>query len=154
MNNWLQKILGDPDVVIGDDYLERWYLIPRNRWLNIYLHRFTGSDDDRALHDHPWHSVSLLLAGRCHEIVGKTWSYPRYLRTHRYEQIRRPRRLWPLFRKATHLHRMVIEDGPVWTLFITGPHIREWGFQCPKRWVHWREFTDESGNRTGRGCGE
>ena len=42
--------------VIGKNYLSRWHIIPRNRYFNIYLHKFVGSDDDRALHDHPWRS--------------------------------------------------------------------------------------------------
>ena len=52
-----------PDRVINSSYLHRWHILPRNRWCNIYLHRFVGDDDDRALHDHPWWSVSFLLKG-------------------------------------------------------------------------------------------
>jgi hypothetical protein len=40
-----------PDQVIGGrerPYMLRWYLIPRNRFCNIYLHHFLRSDDDRA----------------------------------------------------------------------------------------------------------
>ena len=45
------------DFVIGGaerPYLRRWWVIPRNRLFNVYLHQFLRSDDDRALHDHPW----------------------------------------------------------------------------------------------------
>lgn len=38
---------GNPDIIIGengDDYLHRWYVIPRNRFFNIYLHYFLRSD--------------------------------------------------------------------------------------------------------------
>ena len=57
-----------PDFIVGADspdgaYLHRWYLIPRNRVLNIYLHQFLRDVDDRALHDHPWPWCSLLLDG-------------------------------------------------------------------------------------------
>lgn len=45
-------------------YLTRWHLIPRNRWFNLYLHKFVHGDDERALHDHPWPSASLILEGR------------------------------------------------------------------------------------------
>ena len=48
----------------GSEYLVRRYLLPRNKFLNIYLHKFLGSDDDRALHDHPWYSISCVLKGR------------------------------------------------------------------------------------------
>src|SRR5258708_303359 len=56
-----------PDVLIGkqdDTYMERWWVIPRNRFFNIYLHHFLRSDDDRALHDHPWLNASILLQGK------------------------------------------------------------------------------------------
>ena len=57
----------EPDFIIGDNYLRRWWLIPRNRWLNVYLHEFRASDDDRALHDHPWASCSIILRGEYFE---------------------------------------------------------------------------------------
>ncbi len=148
--NFLEAIMikRKPDVVIGDGYLERWYVIPRNRYFNIYLHKFTGSDDDRATHDHPWNSVSFLLKGKLREIYGVNlvpgmfgfWRDIPWLK--------------PIYRSATFSHRLVVEEGPVWTLFITGPRIREWGFLCPNGWVHWKQFTDETGLKKGAGCGE
>jgi len=56
-----------PDFVIGPSempYLRRWWIIPRNRFFNIYLHQFLHSDDDRALHDHMYINLSILLRGR------------------------------------------------------------------------------------------
>ena len=56
-----------PDFVVrardGSVYLRRWWLIPRNRWCNLYLHQFLASDDERALHDHMYFSASLMLWG-------------------------------------------------------------------------------------------
>ena len=41
---WFEKIaLRKPDFVIGghdDPYMLRWWIIPRNRFFNIYLHKF------------------------------------------------------------------------------------------------------------------
>ena len=135
-----------PDVTIGENYLERWYLIPRNRFLNVYLHKFSGCDDDRALHDHPWHSVSFLLKGRLDEIMPA--------RAGRLERQRRREvpRFIPVFRSATHAHRLELIEGPAWTVFITGPKFRSWGFLCPQGWRHWKDFTDATGNNVGRGC--
>jgi hypothetical protein len=62
----------DPDFIIGgqaNPYLLRWWIIPRNRFFNIYLHRFLRSDDDRALHDHSWCNVSILLDGAYYEYM-------------------------------------------------------------------------------------
>lgn len=119
-----------PDVVIGgteDPYLYRWHIIPRNKYFNIYLHHFMRSDDDRALHDHPWWNISILLTGGYLEHT-KTDVLPRY-------------RGSVVFRGPSTSHRIELDHGPVWTLFITGRRVREWGFHCPQGWKHWKEFT-------------
>ncbi|WP_428485976.1 hypothetical protein [Rhodopila sp.] len=138
-----------PDVMIGGPdtpYLRRWWIIPRNRWCNLYLHHFLRSDDDRALHDHPWASLSILLRGRYREhlVTG-----PGKLTV----RLRRPFR--PILRRAVTAHRVaLIDDQPVWTLFITGPRRREWGFLCPNGWRHWKAFTDPADpGAIGPGCG-
>ncbi|MGE0425288.1 MAG: hypothetical protein AB7O88_23720 [Reyranellaceae bacterium] len=138
-----------PDVVIGgadNPYLKRWWLIPRNRFFNVYLHRFLRSDDDRALHDHPWWNLSMLLDGRYVEHTISAGGI----------NVRTERRAgdWK-FRRANAAHRIELVDGPCWTLFITGPRLREWGFHCPRGWVHWRDFTSgPRGETIGKGCGE
>src|ERR1700722_14934819 len=48
---------------LNQPFLRRWFVIPKNRWLNIYYHNFVRSDDDRALHDHPWANLSHLVHG-------------------------------------------------------------------------------------------
>lgn len=131
-----------------DPYLKRWFIVPRNRWFNIYLHRFCRSDDDRALHDHPWVNCSVLLVG----------SYREHCQDGRIV-LRKPWRPWAFWRlpvrRATTAHRVELIDGRrVWTLFLTGPRIRSWGFLCPQGWRHWEEFCEvrEGGNTVGRGC--
>ena len=122
-------------------YLRRWFLVPRNRFLNVYLHEFLDSDDDRALHDHPWASLSWLLFGLLTEVTtqGRTGLLPG---------------AW-VYRKATHAHRLVLYGDRAVTLFITGPRVRDWGFHCPKGWGHWRDFVKpESTGEVGVGCGE
>lgn len=70
---WLRKWLHlQPHQIIGGEerpYLLRWYVIPRNRGLNVYLHKFLRDDDDRALHDHPWWFVSVMLWGQYVEVT-------------------------------------------------------------------------------------
>lgn len=155
----------EPDFTIGgaaDPYLKRWWVIPRNRWFNIYLHHFLRSDDDRALHDHPWVNVSILLRG----------SYMEHLPDGRVK-MRKPWRPWApwrlVFRLPTQPHRIELllvdlrtgirgpfgsHEIPVWTLFLTGPNVRAFGFLCPKGWCHWRDFTNpgDDGATVGRGC--
>lgn len=139
-----------PDFLIGDTddpYLRRWWVIPRNRWFNIYLHHFCRSDDDRALHDHPWVNLSILLSG----------SYLEHTPSGIF--LRQPWRPWAIWRlpmrRATAAHRVeLINSRQVWTLFLTGPKIREWGFHCPQGWRHWTDFAivTTDGNKAGKGC--
>jgi len=140
-----------PDFIVGnpgDPYLLRWHLIPRNRFFNVYLHKFLRDDDDRALHDHPWASLSIVLRGGYYEIKpGPDGT----------EQRRWYGRLSAIFRRATHQHRIELpkDKRPCWTLFLTGPNVREWGFHCPQGWVHWEDFVDQTDHgNIGRGCGE
>lgn len=129
-----------PSKTIGENYLERWHLIPKNRYFNIYLHKFSGSDDERAMHDHPWSSVSILLSGK----LGEWFDNNGVLA---WRVIRRWR---VVYRPATHAHRLVIFRGtPTWTLFITGPKVREWGFHCRNGWQHWTTMATEDGRMIG-----
>lgn len=142
-----------PDLVIGDPaapYLKRWYVIPRNPVANIYLHLILRSDEDRALHDHPWWNISVVLIGGYFEhriaaggISSKIWRGARSL----------------AFRGAATAHRLEIDPAHAScavTLSITGPRFREWGFHCAQAgWRHWRDFTaGPNGETVGRGCGE
>lgn len=134
-----------PDFIVGEStnpYLNRWWLVPRNRVLNVYLHQFLRSDDDRALHDHPWVWCSVLLRGRYIEVTRDGAR-----REYAAGSCR--------FHRATFAHRLeVVRDVGCWTLFITGPRVRTWGFHCPQGWRNWRIFTDPAtnGSTIGRGC--
>ena len=139
----------EPDFVIGGaekPYLLRWFVIPRNRIFNVYVHRFLRSDDDRALHCHPWMNASILLRGEYAEHTIAQGGVAQCARLVAGDvRVRWSGRL---------AHRIELTDGPCWTLFLTGPRYRSWGFHCPTRWVPWREFTapDDSG-AIGPGCG-
>jgi len=139
--NWVTR--RPPDVNIRDNYLHRWWVIPRNRFFNIYLHHIMGNDHDQALHDHPWYNVSIPLRGRIMEF-----------RPGGRQQVMYPGKV--VFRRGVTCHRLEIEDGTdAWTLFITGPKYREWGFHCPKGWVIWTDFVDPNDEgEVGAGCGE
>jgi hypothetical protein len=196
----------EPDVTLinpnGTVYLRRWWIIPRNSLCNIYLHQFLHDDEDRALHDHPWASLSIILKG----------GYIEHMYDSAGEKIQKIRNVGRfIYRKATHGHRIELhrdtppfrlavysssledngvnidagfgfgarkytslEDAlseqidelkkqspviPAWTLFITGPWQRTWGFICPQGWKSWREFLgvpygQAKGDERGPGCGE
>jgi hypothetical protein len=193
-----------PDFVIGGTerpYLRRWFVIPRNPIFNIYLHQFLRSDDDRALHDHPWWFVSMMLVGKYREYMpgggaegqrgtgaegtGRGGAEEQRIKgaggvsgeqstgegaaSHHSPITRHPgdwicetRRGGSIaFRRAEHRHRVELlkrDDGtpiPCWTVVLTGPNMRTWGFWCPKGFVPWHDFVsmDDTGD-VGPGCGE
>lgn len=136
-----------PDFVVGgaeSPYLYRWWVIPRNRLFNVYLHQFLRSDDDRALHDHPWLWCSWLLRGDYTEHRIKEGG------VHVRREFSAGSVRLALPRTA---HRIEVRLPGTWTLFFTGPVVRDWGFHCPAGWRHWRAFTDpKDPGGVGRGC--
>jgi hypothetical protein len=103
-------------------YMARWYV--QTPWFTIRLHHILRSDNAVSFHDHPWDFTSFLLSGGYTEVTptGTRW--------------------WPRFsvirRRAEDLHRLVL-TRPVWTLVLTGPRRREWGFEIDGQWVHWQD---------------
>jgi hypothetical protein len=142
-----------PDFVITDEalpdepYMLRWYLIPRNRFLNIYLHKFLRSDTAEALHDHPWlFNISWILENEYTEVTVLPGGVNR--RIVYQEGAVKPR-------LGAAPHRVELHNGPVWTLFVTGPVFREWGFHCPKGWVQFKRFSSyQKGSSVQKGCPE
>lgn len=173
----------EPDFIIrpaGRDQTLRWHVIPRNRWFNIYVHKWIESDDDRAPHDHPYHNASILLEGH----------YVEWMLRHPHAVAAGDTRERPFMRRQGHIylrkamtaHRVelreyVTEDyrgdtitmihpwgfnklpGRTYTkaecitLFITGRRFRDWGFHCPKGFVREDEFRDgRDKGKTGKGC--
>jgi len=127
------------DLLIDIDYMERWYLIPRNRFFNIYAHRFIGSDAPTP-HDHPWFSFGLILDGQYLEHTPKGTSH---------------KRAGSLSFRGPRYQHWIEVDQPVHTLFITGPNLFQWGFLCESGWVHHEQYIAQRGpNRRASGCGE
>ena len=146
-----------PSMVVGpaaDPYILRWFLFRTERFGNklprLYLHKFLRSDDDRAPHDHPWWFISVLLRG----------SYVEHRWIDGVETIHRRRAPSIAFRPLSTRHRVMLDEhtnmggwtlpierwqDPVWTLILTGPAVRTWGFWCKETFVPSREFD---------GCGE
>lgn len=143
MAAWAASVMTrEPDFIVGENYLRRWFIVPRNAQMNVYLHEFRRSDDDRAMHDHPWNNRSFIIAGQYIE------------HTPQGRILRQPGDC--AVRLATDRHRVELINGaPCVTLFTTGPKIRDWGFHCPQGFVPWQEFTDPTNyGNVGRGCGE
>lgn len=145
-----------PDFLIGPDpkdpYMRRWWIIPRNKIFNIYLHHMRHDDDDRAPHDHPWWSLSLCLDGYIQEMELLPKIFEESEQRFRQNHIRKGDWKW---RGKEYAHFLKLPEGDAWTLFITGPKICKWGFHCPKGWLPWDKFVDPTDpGKPGRGCGE
>lgn len=191
--DWLLKRLQDwaagvmerrkPDFLIGPDkadpYMERWWIVPRNRVANIYLHRVRKSDDDRALHDHPWVNASVILETGYVEMLpveqtpeGRALGPFRHaLRPPGAVVARGPRAAHRLVTIADferrHAPLAEFPARPAVTLFLTGPKLRTWGFWCERwiggkffgtpvpRFVPWQKFVNPADpGRPGPGCGD
>ena len=81
---------------------------------SLRLHHWLAPDDDRALHDHPWWFTTLVLRG------GYTDRNPGGDDHLRAGSVR--------YRPALHRHTVVPDAGGAWTLLVTGPPVRSWGF--------------------------
>lgn len=124
----LEKIVCNrlPDIVIKEGYMYRWYVIPRNRWFNIYFHLFEGSDEP-VFHDHPWYSWGMLLEGSYIEHTPYGDNFYRDGESG--------------FRSPEFLHWLEV-NNPAKTIFVTGPVLRVWGFLVNGKWVPFHEHLD------------
>lgn len=146
------RIPGDESV---SPYMWRWWKIPRNWALNCYFHIILRSDDDTALHDHPWWNFSIVLEGGYFEhtilaggVHRKVWYGPGSVRF----------RPWGNFAHRLELaterdkYSDPVGELPAKTIFVTGPTLRRWGFHHhPEKWVdayEWDAFCEERGIST------
>jgi len=92
------------------------YTLLKTRWFNLYLHQLDAPQwHPVGCHDHPWWFWTMILKGGYDEKIGT-------------EITRRlPGDL--LYRKSTHSHDVVTPYGRSWSLVLTGPKSRDWGFQ-------------------------
>jgi hypothetical protein len=80
----------------------------------LRLHHWLAPDDDRAFHDHPWWFVTLVLRGG---YIDRSTSGDDHVRVGRIR-----------YRPALHRHTVIPNPGGAWTVLVTGPKTRSWGF--------------------------
>jgi len=129
------------DRVNNEPYLERYYLFLKERKrfpFNIFIHKFLKGDPD-DVHDHPWPYATLILKGGYYEWVpefdgkGQMVGQRRYWRRPGHFRICRP----------TSYHRIELApDVTAWTLFMPGPHVREWGFLVRDKWIQHDQYLE------------
>lgn len=110
---------GEPLGLETCPYVFRW--IAETPWASLRVHHWVGPDDDRAFHDHPWWFLTLVVrGGYVDRSPGEAMFSP-----HRTEHLRAPALR---FRPALHRHTVVPDEGGAWTVLLTGPVARPWGF--------------------------
>jgi hypothetical protein len=124
---------GEPDVsglrydpvLDGDYHLDRWHLV-ESKVTSVRYHLLRSSDRS-DMHDHPWDYVTTLLSGAYveHTPLGATW----------YQAP------CTLVRPAEWVHRLELAESPCWTLMMTGPMRRAWGFHTSEGFVPWRSYS-------------
>jgi hypothetical protein len=134
-------------------YMLRWWHWTRNAFFNCYLHRVYRSDDDTALHDHPWWNFSIVLDGGYWEhtilpggVHRKEWFGPGAMQFRGFGRNAHRLELAPMHATGEPWNPDTLM--PATTIFITGPVLRRWGFHHPERWVDayaWDEFCRERG---------
>jgi len=148
----------------GSLYMERYWLVPfidnehagcyAMRWwrepfgwlcqrfgIAMRIHIIHTPDLDRALHDHPWSFVSVILRGwytelrpidngrPCFENAKEEFTWVIHRAEHSIA-----------FRHATDRHRIVNHSRQCVTLFITGPKRQWWGFYTPNGKVYYKDY--------------
>lgn len=121
--------LGDP----ACPYLRRWVLNVAHVG-SLRVHHWHGSDDPRYLHDHGWWFVTLVLKG----------GYADVQQASSIMDVLRPGSV--RFRAATHTHSVQVAPGGCWTIMLTGPVSRDWGFWVDGTWMRMRRFFREYGH--------
>jgi hypothetical protein len=130
------KLFSRSVIGAGSPPLLTRYILFRTSAIGVYLHHFTRSDYDRALHDHPWPFVAIILKG------GYTEEHDQTIDGGKIQEWRGPGSI--LLRPAEWRHRVILTNGPSWSLIVVGRRARKWGFWLPEGWCWWRRHNEAS----------
>ena len=129
------------DRVNDEPYLERYYVFLKDRtWFpfNVFVHRFLKSDPT-DVHDHPWSYFTLILRGGYWEWI------PIFDRQgKRISEVAKWRGAghWR-FSPADSYHRIELDPAvECWSLFMPGPHRKDWGFLVRGEWMQWQQYLE------------
>lgn len=130
------EVLGPPLVLHDEnnsrEFLKRWRLV-QTPWFSIFVHRMQVPDPGNDLHDHPWAFLSLVVKGGYVERVAERGVAGEVLRG---------RGRWSVAGiRLDQRHTVAAVRDPTWTLIVTGPTRRRWGFFVDGEWQDWeREY--------------
>lgn len=163
MERFLNRLLDHKTIVNcdRDPYLLRWYLF-RTARVSCFIHKFIRSDEDRALHDHPWaflvvpvwqgyveHSDRRMdWNERMSWIIASMDKNGAFSPLPPEPLVATQRRVWPFWsarwRPATYRHRVeLIKDQPSWSVFFHFKREREWGFHPAEGFTLWNKWWED-----------
>lgn len=111
-------------------------IICRNRFFNIFIHRFLKSDPE-TLHDHPWNFLSFIIRGSYIEEIESNGNRVYLIRSASNRRL--------AFRKATMFHRIKLfkqysyRNAPI-TLCVTFNRQKSWNYLTETGPVKWRKY--------------
>lgn len=131
-----------------DPLVIRWILF-RTPWCAVFLHKLCRSDYERALHDHPWPFVSIVLKGEYLEVVTENnaaihrrrWSVAYRPAAWRHRVVLTREKI--NFRATTPRSELHVPYRPCWTLMLVGPRQRRWGFWVDGQFCWWRKHNPD-----------
>jgi hypothetical protein len=117
LTKFIKRLLPYKDIgweEIGEEFTR--FILLKTPFFTIYLHRLIAPNAHPECHDHPWTFLAILLKGGYWEFNDKFGWIRRY-----------PGEI--LYRPAEFSHNVLTPlDVVSWSLVITGPKRREWGF--------------------------
>ena len=113
---------------IGEKFT-RYFLI-KSRVGNVYLHQLNAPNWHPECHDHPWGFIAIILRRGYIERTRKQDVVFGRVVNSLIDTRKRPGTI--LFRPAAFLHN-VRTEGTSWSLILTTPKSREWGFKPCER---------------------
>lgn len=135
LDQWFKKM-----VIVNCEhqpYLHRWYVFKTKR-ITLFVHKFVRSDEDRALHDHPWAFLVIPIWRGYTEHSDRLVRYERAGDARRFPVINRVLPfLGTRYRDFFYRHRVELkrdargEPLPAWSIFFHFTRRREWGYWLP-----------------------
>lgn len=136
MRLWRRLTINRSD---GRTYLNRWGV--RVRWFSVYLHRMDAPDPGNDLHDHPWTMLAVPLWGGYFEWRENVRDAVESVRTGGFKVLEERRPFRPRLTQPGEAHRIVeLRRKTSWSLVVTGPRRRDWGFYTPDGYIDADEY--------------
>lgn len=140
----------------GAPYMHRFY--PEGKKISVeskrpfgwFIHKFVGSDAIDEVHSHPWQwCFSIILCNEYLETRYK-WHFvddqkKKVLLHNAQTKIFKPYMVNTIMHEDMHTVQL-IENKPVYTLFVHGPRVSDWGFTNIKS-GDYREMTVRTATR-------